>query len=83
MRHVIKVDNATREKARLRFARVLVEMNTNDEVLEENHFFNVRDKLVSQQVIYEWKPIQCNKCNKMGHDEQECRSDKRTQKAPK
>ena len=62
--NVIKVDNATRRKARLRFARVLVEMNTNDDFPKEIHFTNVKDELVTQQVVYEWKPILCNKCKK-------------------
>ena len=52
--NVIKVDNATRKKARLRFAWVLVEMNTNNDLPEEIHFTNVKDKLVTQQVVYEW-----------------------------
>ena len=81
--NVIKVDNAMRQKTRLRFARVLVEMNTNDDFLDEIHVTNVRDELVTQQVVYEWKPILCNKCKKMGHNEQECRSGEGPLKAPK
>ena len=51
--NVIKVDNATRQKARLRFARVLVEMNTNYDFAEEIHFTDVKEDLVTQQVVYE------------------------------
>ena len=51
--NVIKVDNATRQKIRLRFVRVLVEMNTNDDFPEEIYFTNVKDELVTQQVVYE------------------------------
>ncbi|CAO2826190.1 unnamed protein product [Amaranthus hypochondriacus] len=64
--NVIKLDNATRQKARLRFARVLVEVNTNDDFPEEIHFTNVKYELVTKQVVYEWKPILCNKCKKNG-----------------
>lgn len=41
---VIKIDNATRKKARLRFARVLVEMNTIDDFSDEIHFTNVKNE---------------------------------------
>lgn len=52
--NVIKLDKATSQKARLRFARVLVELNTNEEYPEEIHFTNVQDELITQKVIYEW-----------------------------
>ena len=48
MGDVVKADNATHQKGRLRFARVLVEMNTNDDFLEKIHFTNVKDELVTQ-----------------------------------
>ena len=62
--NVIKLDNATRQKTRLRFSRVLVEMKINDDFPEEIHFTNVKDELVTQQVVYEWKPIMCTSVTK-------------------
>ena len=79
--NVIKLDSATQQKARLRFARILVDMNINDEFPEEIHFTNVHDKLVTQQVVYEWKSILCTKCHKMGHNDQECSSEPNKNKA--
>ena len=81
--NVIKLDKATRQKTRLRFARVLVEMKINDDFLEEIHFTNVKDELVTQQVVYKRKSIMCTKCNKMGHSEQKCKWNKGKDKAPK
>lgn len=30
-------------------------------------------RIVEQQVVYEWRPILCNKCKNFGHHEDECR----------
>ena len=80
---VIKIDNATQQKSKLRFARDLVEMNTNGEFPEEIHFTNVKEELITQQVIYEWKPILCNKCQKMGHYDKDCKVGLDKEKTPK
>ena len=58
-------------------------MNTKDAFLEEIHFTNVQDELVTQQVIYEWKPILCNTCKKLGHNEMKCISAAGKEKVPK
>lgn len=50
---VIKLDSATRQKAKMKLARVLVEIKINDGFPEEKHFTNVNDELVTQQVVYE------------------------------
>ena len=45
--HVLKIDGATSDKGRLMFARVLVDIN----------FENELGELTSQRVEYDWKPI--------------------------
>lgn len=77
---VIKLDQATSHKIRLQFSRVLVELNTNEEYPEEIHFINVKDELVTQKVTYEWKPILCKKCKKMGYFDQECKTGEKATK---
>lgn len=68
----IKLNQTTSQKARLRFARVLVELTTNEEYPEEIHFTNVNDELITPKVTYEYKLVLCNKCKKVGHYEQNC-----------
>lgn len=80
MGNVIKLEKATSQKTTLRFARVLVELNTNEEYPEEIHFTNVRDELITQKVTYEWKPILCKKFKKMGHYEQDCKTGEKATK---
>lgn len=54
--NVIKVNNATKNKDRLVYARTLVEMDISKGLPEEVFFTNEYDELVKQAVQYDWKP---------------------------
>ena len=53
---VIRVDNATLNKERMMFARVLVEINVTTGFHETIAFTSEDDELISVRVAYDWKP---------------------------
>lgn len=71
--NVIRVDNATFNFDKLMFARVLVDMKIDSVYLDEIYFTNENDNLCTQSVIYVWKPINCQRCNQLGHTKEQCR----------
>lgn len=48
-------------------------MDIKGEFPEEIEFINEMGVLVKQPVVYEWKPIHCKTCGKMGHTSDYCR----------
>ncbi|XP_010666883.1 uncharacterized protein LOC104884000 [Beta vulgaris subsp. vulgaris] len=73
MGKVIRMDEATKARERLSYARVMVEVSVQDKLPEIIHFCNEHGRVVDQQVEYEWKPVQCGKCSGFGHDTENCR----------
>ncbi|XP_074301431.1 uncharacterized protein LOC141632819 [Silene latifolia] len=72
----VKNDTATEERTRLGFARVMVELVV-DQELPAKIAFKDEHGLVNQiEIEYELKPIKCKKCQRMGHDQEQCRIDK-------
>lgn len=69
----VKVDLATKNRNRLGFARILIEMNIDHEYPDQTTFINENGIEVCVDIEYEWKPIKCAKCHLMGHNEKECR----------
>ncbi|XP_057543248.1 uncharacterized protein LOC130821478 [Amaranthus tricolor] len=67
LRNVIKIDNATKNKDRLMYARALVEMDIRKGLPDEVFFTNEYDELVKQAVQYDWKPLWCHQCQQLGH----------------
>ncbi|KAK4733464.1 hypothetical protein R3W88_007725 [Solanum pinnatisectum] len=68
----LKEDTTTKNKVRLTYARVLVEMSLNKEYPTGIMFENEIGIIVEQKVEYEWKPVWCNKCKNYGHELKEC-----------
>lgn len=54
---ILRVINATKNEDNLTFAKVLVEMNINENFQEEVHFTNEYAKLIFQEIVYDWKPV--------------------------
>ncbi|KAL9233091.1 hypothetical protein vseg_008129 [Gypsophila vaccaria] len=79
----IKCDNATEERSKLGYARVMVEMSVNHLCPECLQFKDEQGKVQKIEVTYEWKPISCSVCNGMGHRDQECRRAKQKKPVPK
>jgi len=65
----IQSDQCTRERTKLGFARVLIEMDLNLQFPDVIQIYDDQGRLVEQTVVYEWMPSLCKKCNKLvtGH----------------
>lgn len=72
----ICTDQLTATKGRISYARVLVEVHTDRELVEEIRFTDPRGVVVKPRVIYKWKPIVFKQCSMWGHHENECRKKK-------
>ena len=70
---VVRTDNATKNKDRMQFARVLVELSIDGEFYDTISFTNEDDELMTITVEYDWKPSKCSKCKQKGHVEDACR----------
>jgi len=76
----IETDRTTKEKSATKYARLLIEMPLAGPFPDYIDYVNDWEVVVRQQVIYEWKPIQCNHCNMMGHKEVNCRKKHKVRK---
>uniref|UniRef100_A0A803PPY1 Reverse transcriptase zinc-binding domain-containing protein n=1 Tax=Cannabis sativa TaxID=3483 RepID=A0A803PPY1_CANSA len=61
------VDKHTKDRTRVQFARVLVEMDIFDNSDCICWFVNEYGQLVEQEIEYEWLPVKCNHCKGYGH----------------
>ncbi|XP_062119031.1 uncharacterized protein LOC133832737 [Humulus lupulus] len=68
----IMVDKFTRERTRVQFARILVEVELSDNPPRIIHYMNEQGQLVEQGVEYEWLPVKCKKCDGYGHIMTDC-----------
>ncbi|XP_062118489.1 uncharacterized protein LOC133832121 [Humulus lupulus] len=75
----IMVDKFTRERSRIQFARVLVEMEVTDNPPKSIQYINELGQMMEQGVEYEWLPIKCKTCAGYGHSMTDCRKDKNAQ----
>ncbi|XP_062104389.1 uncharacterized protein LOC133815585 [Humulus lupulus] len=71
--HMVKQDLATRNRERLEYARVLIEISIGQELPEQVIFDNEYGDPVAVGIYYEWRPILCPNCKKMGHTLDKCR----------
>ncbi|XP_074267127.1 uncharacterized protein LOC141590433 [Silene latifolia] len=69
----VKSDQATEERTRLGFARVMVEMMVDQKLPEKVSFMDENGRVVQIEVEYEWRPEKCLKCQGMGHQMEHCR----------
>ncbi|KAJ8423024.1 hypothetical protein Cgig2_028227 [Carnegiea gigantea] len=69
----IKTDKYTKDKTFLNFARILIEMNLEDNFPEYIDFVNEHNVVIRQKVEYERKPIRCEHCKMYDHLKEECR----------
>lgn len=64
----IVTDECTSRKLRVSYARVLVEVDITQKLIEE---INIKDKngnVVTQKVEFEWRPKYCDKCQAVGRN---------------
>lgn len=67
------MDNTTKSKDRLSFARVMVEVQMKQELPDKIMFCNEYGVEIYQNIEYEWRPTVCQKCSGIGHSEEDCR----------
>ncbi|CAJ2662985.1 unnamed protein product [Trifolium pratense] len=63
----IVTDECTANKFRVSYARILVEMDVTQELPTDITIKDSAGNKMKQVVEYEWKPLFCDKCQKMGH----------------
>ena len=69
----LKTDKYTKERAMIRYARLLIEIPIDGPFPEYIEFINEHGILTRQSVEYEWKPDKCEHCGMFGHLEDSCR----------
>ena len=72
----LKTDRFTKDRTMLSYARLLIDIQLDSSFPEFIDFFNDNDVLVRQEVFYEWKPVKCDFCHMLGHEEKVCRKKK-------
>ncbi|XP_062115020.1 uncharacterized protein LOC133829127 [Humulus lupulus] len=70
---LLKQDQATRNRDRLVYARVMIEVSLNQELPEQIAFEDEVGEAVYLNICYEWKPIICKGCKRLGHSQDQCK----------
>ncbi|CAK8537819.1 unnamed protein product [Lathyrus sativus] len=63
----IMTDECTANRLRVSYARILVEMDITKELPQSITITDPAGEKMQQSIEYEWKPLFCNKCQKVGH----------------
>ncbi|XP_062103231.1 uncharacterized protein LOC133814259 [Humulus lupulus] len=71
--NLIKPDQATQNRDKLQFARVLVEMDVSASFSNQICFEDEKGQLIYIEVLYEWKPDKCDICKGIGHTSDMCK----------
>lgn len=71
---LIKLDQATKKRDKLQYARMMIEVKLDMEFPEEISFYKNNNKVLGVKVEYDWKPTQCATYKGMGHRALECRN---------
>jgi len=72
----IKNDKFTKDRIMLRYARLVIDIELNEDFQEYIDFASEHKVLIRQPVIYEWKAIQCKHYKMYGHLKEDCRKKK-------
>ncbi|XP_062098647.1 uncharacterized protein LOC133804510 [Humulus lupulus] len=69
----LQVDEITKNRDRLSYPRILIEVSLTQDLPYEVSFTNEFDQKVEVDVFYEWKPVLCGHCKGYGHITENCR----------
>ena len=69
----IMANKNTVEKNMVPYARVLIEMPTMDSLPKHILFEDETSLIQQQEIIFEWRPMQCAKCKNYGHETEHCK----------
>ncbi|XP_074299069.1 uncharacterized protein LOC141630092 [Silene latifolia] len=70
----IQNDAGTDTKTRLGYARVMVEVQVNQKFPKTIKVVDEKQQLTEIEIEYEWKPVTCKGCKRLGHEEEQCRT---------
>ncbi|XP_074278109.1 uncharacterized protein LOC141601711 [Silene latifolia] len=73
----IKCDQATDEKTRIGYARVMIELVFGNPLPDKVKFLDEHGEMVEIEVKYEWRPVVCTVCKGIGHAAAKCRRAKK------
>ncbi|XP_048492984.1 uncharacterized protein LOC104907175 [Beta vulgaris subsp. vulgaris] len=73
----IQRDEATKNRDKVQFARVLVEVFLSEKLIDQAVFVNEYGDKIEVEVKYEWKPVTCEVCHCVGHETENCRAKKK------
>ncbi|KAF4356096.1 hypothetical protein F8388_005188 [Cannabis sativa] len=71
----IMVDQQTKDRTRIQFAQILVEMEITDAPPKFIPYIDEFGQSQDQSIEYEWLPAKCTSCLKFGHTKATCRVD--------
>ncbi|KAK4734210.1 hypothetical protein R3W88_008471 [Solanum pinnatisectum] len=60
-------DECTTQASRISFARILIEMDVTRPLPKMIKIRDLKERVLEQQILYEWKLMFCQKCLQMGH----------------
>lgn len=63
----ICADDCTSEQKRISYARLLIEVDITKPLTYKIQIEGEQGRMIEQQVYYEWVPMFCHKCHKVGH----------------
>ncbi|XP_074288113.1 uncharacterized protein LOC141613276 [Silene latifolia] len=75
----VQMDVATKDKTRLGFARVMLEVPFGKPLPGSVKFMDEDGVVVTIKVVWEWKPTLCKHCKVVGHESEKCRKVKPSQ----
>ncbi|XP_058741419.1 uncharacterized protein LOC131613795 [Vicia villosa] len=76
-------DECTASKLRVSYARILVEVDITKALTHEISIKECEGRKLAQKVEYEWRPLYCDQCQKIGHNCKTKRKEKEKQWLPK
>ncbi|VFQ59412.1 unnamed protein product [Cuscuta campestris] len=81
----IKRDKATATRMKFAYARIQVEVGVYQDFPKTVTYINEEERVITQQVTYEWCPCMCYHCKKIGHEQGNCRlkNTKQTKQDPR
>ncbi|KAL2924434.1 Endoribonuclease Dicer-like protein 2a, partial [Bienertia sinuspersici] len=69
---LLRLDAITTRRERLQYARCMIEVNFNQDFPDHVEFKDEKGNRRRALLHYEWKPILCTTCHKVGHSLHEC-----------
>lgn len=73
----LRVNQATKKRDRLQFARILIIVKVDLEFPDQFSFINEKAIDTIDDVSYEWKPTICSSCKSLGHTSELCRKNRK------